>query len=916
MVEEITDGTGDTDSNPPDLPDLPPVRNRPSLVLPASLLTVETAEEAVAEYCAAGLKPILIHAPTDSGGCTCGKAHGKSKNGSSSVGKHPIAKNWAKGDFSIEGIRDHLARLSFEPNVGMVLGRQLGVDEYILAVDIDDLDRGAKLETELGPLPETARCDSGRGYRLFFTVPPEIDVKRLVNVAGVGGEPGVDVKVEGGQVVVAPSLHANGKRYVWTRVGAIAQLPVHWGTVLVTEPELPKIISQYTPKTLSEDRRARTRVERWLEAAVHNEARALAACTEGMRNNTLYAKACMLFEKCAGVYLGHKWQWIYDEMLSAAKACGLGEGESRKTLDSADRKTRESGKVRQPVWLADPAPATADGSSPESSPSSIPPSQQVRERRPTIRISTELHTNVLESVKALRTDDNMYQRSGRLVSVTKVSKTDSEQSPTIDTDDSVTHRQLVEGSPQIQILTRAVIKGRLSKFAIFQKWVESSGGYKNVLPTDDIVGHIHDEGHWPGIRTLTGITETPTFGANGTIAQRPGYDPDTGYLYIPSGHFPEVKDERTSQEDARWAFGMLNGIFSDFPYVNASHRSVPVAAIMTLIARPAINGSIPAVLFDASTRGSGKTLQTDAIAMIATGRGAPRMNYTIDEVELEKILAGYALKGSSFICLDNVPAMRPFGGGPIDRCITARDEVDLRVLGKSHVPTLPWRALIMATGNNMALFGDTSRRVLMARLEPQEESPERRTTFKHQDLLEFIRVQRPRLVGAALLILRAYWRAGRPDMGCARWGSFEEWSRLIPHAIVFAGGADPMLARPERDEDVDVETQALSCLLDQLPMLHAKLVSLAPGSPTEGVAARHIISALYEQVPEWSEFEALRDAIEVLCKPKGRPSPSKPDATTLGYKLRAMRSRVVGGRKLVARNGNNHITLWHVSATT
>jgi hypothetical protein len=263
-----------------------------------------------------------------------------------------------------------------------------------------------------------------------------------------------------------------------------------------------------------------------------------------------------------------------------------------------------------------------------------------------------------------------------------------------------------------------------------------------------------------------------TLRPDGKIVQTPGYDSSTKYLYMPGEKFPEVFDEKATQENAKWAFKFLSECFEDFPYVSDAHRAVPIAAVLTLVARPAILGSIPAVLFDASTRGSGKTLQTDAIATIATGRGAPRMNYTSDDVELEKILAGYALRGSSFICLDNIPSMRPFGGGPMDRVITARDDVELRILGATKIVTLPWRALIMATGNNIGFHGDTSRRVLMARLEPTEEKPEQRTKFKHEDLLGWIRGQRPRLVSAALLILRAYFRAGCPNMGCTRWGSF------------------------------------------------------------------------------------------------------------------------------------------------
>ncbi len=883
------------------------------LSVPPSLLTDESIESVVTTYSTAGLKPILIHAPTEGGGCTCGKVHDITAQGSSSAGKHPIANNWQKREFTLDDLRDQLARLRFTPNIGLVLGKQPGTGDYLIAVDVDDIDRITKLEDELGKLPETPRCDSGRGYRLFYSAPAEIDTTRLSNVTGLGGEPGVDVKVEGGQVVVAPSLHANGKRYIWTRTGVVTPLPVQWAMELLKKPEKPDWIEKYTPSTLLNAKSARRRAERYLEVAVTGEARALAACGQGMRNNTLFRSACRCFELCAGLYLGKEWQWVHDELLRAARSAGLPDTEVRKTLASADRTVRESGKVLSPVALADPAEPKppADPDSPETDPPELITTGGVtRPVRPIIKVNTELLDNSDQAIAALCKDEGIFQREKRLVCITRVGRVESETSSSVASDDGVTHRQLVEGSPQIHFLTRPVIKSRLTKFAVFQKWVTSSNSYKSILPPDDIVGHIHDCGEWSGIRPLTGITETPTFGPRGVITQQPGYNFDTGYLYVPSGNFPPVKDEDATQANARWAFAELSKVFADFPYVNDAHRSVPIAAILTLIARPAIDGSIPAVLFDASTRGSGKTLQTDAIAMILTGRGAPRMNYTSDEVELQKILAGYALKGSPFICLDNVPAMRPFGGGPIDRCITAKDEVELRVLGSLNIPALPWRALIMATGNNMTLYGDTSRRVLMARLEPTEESPEKRTNFKHHNLLEYVRAQRNRLVSAALLILRAYHRAGRPDMGCDQWGSFEEWATLIPRAIVFAGGADPMKSRPEQDKDVDIEAQALSCLIEQLPMLNARIRIIDP-TVGEGLAARSIIAALYEQSPEWSEFEPLREAVETLCRRFGK-SVSKPDAISLGYKLRSLRSRVIDGRRLIGAPGEAHVTLWRV----
>ncbi len=902
--------------------------DKPSL--PDSLLTIENVEGAIEVY--SGIfRTILIHRPLEGGGCSCGKVHEKSPSGSSSAGKHPIQSNWQKHEASFDELRDQLSRLKFIPNVGVVLGKQPG-GGYLIAVDVDDAERFAVLEEELGPLPPTPRCDSGRGYRLFYTAPPEIDVERLKNVTALGGPPGVDVKAERGQVVVAPSLHANGKKYAWTVVGEIADLPVQWAMALLKKFEKPKFVEKYTSSTLKGS--ARTRAEKYLETAVNGEARALAACREGKRNDTLFRSACRVIEMCLGVHLESRLNWVQDEMLRAARACGLDDPGSRATIASAERNVREKGNFKVPAVLAEAARSSAFSSpspeashsqagetrslsgppedpwglSPEYQPDPPPP------QKPRISITHKVFDNATEAIDALKRDEDLYQRETKLVFVTRVNREQSDNSELVTGDDGQIHRQLVEGSPQICEMETPTLRERLSKVADFQKWNNKSQCYVPFIPTDEIVGAVKKRKKWPGIRSLIGIVETPILRPDGKIVQTEGYDPSTKYLYIPGENFPEVFDEKATQENAKWAFKFLSECFADFPYVSEAHRAVPVAAILTLIARPAILGSIPAVLFDASTRGSGKTLQTDAIATVATGRGAPRMNYTSDDVELEKILAGYALRGSSFICLDNIPGMRAFGGGPMDRVITARDDVELRILGATKIVTLPWRALIMATGNNISFHGDTSRRVIMARLEPTEEKPEQRTKFKHEDLLAWIRGQRPRLVSAALLILRAFFRAGCPNMGCARWGSFEEWGRLIPNAIVFAGGADPMGARPEGDEEVD----------DQLRSIKTIVTWLRKTLGDEEFRLSSVVELLYksERTPDpvnggykSDGLEDIRDAIAALVGKRGMKQEGRltyPDPVELGRRLAGFKGRVISGLRLLTRTGGGGVMRWYV----
>jgi hypothetical protein len=925
-VEQSTDPSIDLPADPP--VQIPPAELPPhnQFVLPESLLKLETVEQALNAMLSATLWPILVHTPigTD-GGCSCGKKHEKSANGSSSAGKHPIAKNWQTKIASRDELFDQLARLKFTPNVGVVLGKQPS-GHYILAVDVDDLPRFTVIEAEHGPLPKTVRCDSGRGYRLFYEAPQGIDTSTFVNVTGLGGEPGVDVKVKAGQVVVAPSLHANGKRYVWTEVGPVATLPMAWALELVSAPEVPTWIQKHNPSTLYKDGRARSRAEKYLEAVITGNARAIAACGEGMRNSTLFKLACRTFEHCAGLQLSRSWDHVHSELLSAARASGLSEKEARHTIDSADKRIRESGKVHIPVVLQ--APDTrpqhhnllpAPAGSPEVGEVSTgsdwrPPDENVSsDGRPIIKVTTELYINVSEAISALRVDQDLFQREKKLVSVPRVTQEESDASVVV-TDEGEVLRPVIEGTPQISELEIPTIRERLSRVAVFQKWNEKQHRYMPVMPTDEIVSAVRKRKDWPGIRSIIGVVETPTFRPDGEIVQNSGYDPITRYLYLPSEKFPVVTDEMATQDYAIGCFQFMSEIFEDFPYVNASHRAVPIAAILTLIARPAILGSVPAFLFDASTRGSGKTLQTDAIATVTTGRGAPRMNYTADEVEMEKILGGYALNGASFICLDNVPTMRMFGGGPLDRVLTARDMVDLRVLGSTKVLTLPWRTVLMATGNNMNLFGDTARRVMKSRLEPVDESPERRTKFKHPDLLAWVRMQRPRLVAAGLLILRAYWRAGCPNMGCARWGSFEEWSKIIPNAIVFAGGADPMLARPEKDEEVDTDTRAATCFL-------TKVRDLVDEEPFR---VNDIVNLLYKSERKRNEkgdvvddgFDDLRDAIETLVGRKGRGRDSVPDAVELGRKIGSFRGRIIDGLRLTSKTGHGGTLRWQIVKPT
>jgi hypothetical protein len=338
-------------------------------VLSLSPIELSNADEALRYYYRAGLSPILIHAPTGDGNkCTCGLDH-------KSVGKHPISGHWQKApEHPIEETQDHLSRLKFQPNIGIVLGKQRG-GEYLIAIDVDDEERFKFLLSDIGPLPPTVRGESGRGYRLLFELGEGVSLSKLLNITGLCGSPGVDVKIKGGQVVVAPSTHVSGKSYTWTRFGEIAKLPPTW--VLVIEPKdynVPDWVKEYTPQTIREDHRAKNRAEKYLETAVIRSCALVSSCKEGLRNSTLHRRTISLLALCDGILAHQKWDYVLSELERAATVAGLHAQEIRRTLLSAQKYVLDSGAIRAPVGLWKSSVSLAPGPSISPGPPSAPTS--------------------------------------------------------------------------------------------------------------------------------------------------------------------------------------------------------------------------------------------------------------------------------------------------------------------------------------------------------------------------------------------------------------------------------------------------------------------------------------------------------------------------------------------------------------
>jgi hypothetical protein len=203
-------------------------------------------------------------------------------------------------------------------------------------------------------------------------------------------------------------------------------------------------------------------------------------------------------------------------------------------------------------------------------------------------------------------------------------------------------------------------------------------------------------------------------------------------------------------------------------------------------------------------------LLVNVIAKIGTGREAAFWDEVTDPEEERKRLLVIAMNGDRVTCIDNLT--RPLGSGPLDRAIT-EPFAKGRILGHSKDVEVELTTVFFATGNNMTFSGDMARRVVPIDMSPACERPEERTDFTHPNLRQWVDDEHPRLLVAALIILKAYIQAGKPKQNITQYGSFEDWSDLVRSALVWLNAADPCEAREGIQAEHDTAYDDLRSLL-------------------------------------------------------------------------------------------------------
>lgn len=404
---------------------------------------------------------------------------------------------------------------------------------------------------------------------------------------------------------------------------------------------------------------------------------------------------------------------------------------------------------------------------------------------------------------------------------------------------------------------------------------------------------------------LRGIVTAPTLRSDGTVLDKPGFDAVSGLLYACDDPSPPHVPLCPTDSEVNGALHDLLAPVAQFPFASREARGVALAAMLTACVRRSLP-TAPGFAFDAPAPGTGKSLLARTILALG-GHSTESHKPPKDDEECGKVLFAALRVGTGALLFDNWAT--PIGGPAIDHFLTA-EEYAGRILQTSvNAGNLPNGALMLFTGNNIELMGDTCRRVLTCRLDARAEHPHRRA-FGF-DPVQFVKARRGPLVRAALTLIRGYLSSGVPRRGRPL-GSFEAWDALVRQTVCWLADKHPQFGL----DDPNITSEAAEGSDDSKGHLEEILRAWFGVFGFEPVSAQAALDAAFTfgdgQFSGGADpkRDAMAQALDLL---KRHPRDSV-TAVRLGKYLKTQKHRIAGNLRFEGTKARNGSMQWFVRA--
>lgn len=345
-----------------------------------------------------------------------------------------------------------------------------------------------------------------------------------------------------------------------------------------------------------------------------------------------------------------------------------------------------------------------------------------------------------------------------------------------------------DDEPTIDILSKDALRGVLDRCA---NWLgkDQKGRTVVIYPPSEVVSDVLALPERP-LPALEGVTQCPVFGEDGSLADRPGYNPGARCWYQrPSDLHLRPLPPRPSDADLERARDILCTPYREFPFPDqdvGSSLAHSVAGMLLPFGRRLISGPTPLHLVTSAQVGSGKGLLCDVMTIPATGATSRVTCWTKDEDELRKRATAALLEGATYVHLDNIPQSCALESGNLAALLTSTKFSD-RVLGRNEMMKVVVQCGWLMTAVNPILSTELARRSILIRLDAGVEAPWKGRTFRVKDLAQATKRQRSVLVWACLTAWQAWLARGRPAWDGEALASFESWSAVMGGVLEVLG---------------------------------------------------------------------------------------------------------------------------------
>jgi hypothetical protein len=322
-----------------------------------------------------------------------------------------------------------------------------------------------------------------------------------------------------------------------------------------------------------------------------------------------------------------------------------------------------------------------------------------------------------------------------------------------------------------------------------------------AAPPDHLVnGLLRDASRFEHLPELDRFARAPFFAFDGgqvALVSAYGYHP-AHRVYLDIDERMVAAMDQVDGDHVERALELLTReLLGDFPFVGPADRATALAALLLPFVRELIAGPTPLHFIEAPSPRSGKSLLTNAIAIVILGperKGQAVMTAPTDSREWGKKLFASMLELPNMLVLDNVNGR--MASPDLAAALTAYPSLSERILGQSKMGAPKNTALWLGTGNNISASDEVARRIVPCRIDAGMESPHRRTGFRHPRLMSWITEHRHALVWALLTLVQHWVNQGRP-VGSKPLGGFEEWAEVVG-GILESVGITELLANQDR----------------------------------------------------------------------------------------------------------------------